>query len=630
MKLSNYFYIGIVLLLTSCGQKKNNNTIANQQLEQLKKTAYDYLKADKADLFIKTNQHYKNLAILKTDSLYIADADWNFALYYDGIEKNDSAYYYYHRSASIYSDLNEKLLEARQLYNKANMQKRFHDLTGAEINIYKALSLLATTDYKQRILNRNLLGIIYMQINDKDEAVEQFNHAISIIKESGENKELLKTIYNNLAILYQKGKNYDRAIDYFKLALQEVTYEDKESYSRYVTNLYFTQFLRNGYSKGVENELINALNIREDEGLKTNITDSYLKLSSLYLKKPDSVQALVYAKKALRSAKEINYFELELESYELLSKLDTSNDSYYFESYKSLKDSLEIVDRSIRNKFTRIEYETEQIKERADKLLVTNKYLTTSIFLFVLTFALVFYILLQRNKQKQLELTNQIELDKIEMYKLSVKSREKIEEGVSKERRRISMELHDGVLSSLASIRVSIAVLLKKIKKFGVQELINFNYEKEINKLENEIRSLSHDLHNQSIEMVDFLELLKDNIKSTKTLKVTIKQDKIIHWDSVEDFLKSNILRIVQETYKNTLKHSKATNFSVLFSLNDSRLTLKISDNGKGFNINQKNKGIGLSNIKSRVKEFLKGTLEINTTTDGTVFTITIPNIYDK
>jgi signal transduction histidine kinase len=98
----------------------------------------------------------------------------------------------------------------------------------------------------------------------------------------------------------------------------------------------------------------------------------------------------------------------------------------------------------------------------------------------------------------------------------------------------------------------------------------------------------------------------------------------------VEDFLKSNILRIVQETYKNTLKHSKATNFSVLFSLNDSRLTLKISDNGKGFNINQKNKGIGLSNIKSRVKEFLKGTLEINTTTDGTVFTITIPNIYDK
>lgn len=630
MKSTNYLFIGIVLLLISCSPKTKTEAIPDAQLEQLKNSAYKHLQAGEDYLFININKNYKNLAILKTDSLSIADADWNYAIYYNKIEQNDSAYYYYHRSATIYSDLNEKLLEAKQLYNKANMQKRFHDLTGAEVNIYKSLSLLATTDYKQRILNRNILGVIYMQINDKDEAVEQFNHAISIIKESGENKELLKTIYNNLAILYQKGKNYDRAIDYFKLALQEVTYEDKESYSRYVTNLYFTQFLRNGYSKGVENELINALNIREDEGLKTNITDSYLKLSSLYLKKPDSVQALVFAKKALRSAKEINYFELELESYELLSKLDTSNDSYYFESYKSLKDSLEIVDRSIRNKFTRIEYETEQIKERADKLLVTNKYLTTSIFLFVLTFALVFYILLQRNKQKQLELTNQIELDKIEMYKLSVKSREKIEEGVSKERRRISMELHDGVLSSLASIRVSIAVLLKKIKKFGVQELINFNYEKEINKLENEIRSLSHDLHNQSIEMVDFLELLKDNIKSTKTLKVVIKQDKIIHWDSVEDFLKSNILRIVQETYKNTLKHSKATNFSVLFSLNDSRLTLKISDNGKGFNINQKNKGIGLSNIKSRVKEFLKGTLVINTTTDGTVFTITIPNIYDK
>ena len=632
MKISYYFIIGIVLVLSSCNPKKESKVITDQQIEQLKKLAYNYLQEGTNDLFLNTNKNYKNLAILKTDSLSIADADWNYAIFYDKIEQNDSAYYYYHRSASIYSDLKENLLEAKQLYNKANMQKRFHDLTGAEVNIYKSLNLLEIKDYKQRTLNRNLLGIIYMQINDRDEAIEQFNHAISIIKESGENKDLLKSIYNNLAILYQKSQDYDRAIDYFKLALQEVSDEDKDSFTRYNTNLYYTQFLRGGYSPQVEEELLDATRIREQEALKTSIIDSYIKLSNLYLKKPDSIQALVYAKKALSGAQEINYFELELEAYELLSLVDNSNDSYYFASYKKLKDSLDLVDRSIRNKFTRIEYETEQIKERADKLLETNKYLMTSIFLFVLTFALVFYILLQRNRQKQLELTNQIEMDKIEMYKLTVKSREKIEEGIGKERRRISMELHDGVLSSLASIRLSIGVLLKKTTKLGAADLVDHDYEKEINKLENEIRSLSHDLHNQAVEFIDFLEILRDNIKSTEKLQVSILQEKLIHWESINDSLKSNILRIIQETYKNTMKHSKASEFKVNFSINneDGKLSLIISDNGKGFDVHQKNKGIGLTNIKTRVKEFLKGSLKINTTTNGTIFTIIIPNIYDK
>ena len=429
-----------------------------------------------------------------------------------------------------------------------------------------------------------------MQIEDTNEAIEQFNFSISIIKESGQNKNLLKSIYNNLAILHQKNKDYDRAIEYFQLALDEVTLEDQQSYSRYQTNLYYTQFLKYGFAEKFENKLLDALKIRENDSIKTTITDSYLKLSDFYLKKPDTVLSLEYAHKALALSKEINYFEKELESYEALSRLDDSSESFYFNSYKILNDSLNLVDRSIRNKFSRIEYETDQIKERADQLLATNKYLSLSILLFFMVFLLTFYIFLQRNKQKEILLNNQIEMDKIEMYKLTVKSREKVEEGIGQERRRISMELHDGVLSSLASIRVSVAVLLKKIKKLGAQDIVNYNYEKEINSLEKEIRSLSHDLHNQAVEFVDFIEVLKDNIKSIDKLKVSLNQQNLIHWDEINDSIKSNILRIVQETHKNASKHSKASNFSIIFSTNANELTLEIADNGIGFDIHQQKK----------------------------------------
>ena len=60
---------------------------------------------------------------------------------------------------------------------------------------------------------------------------------------------------------------------------------------------------------------------------------------------------------------------------------------------------------------------------------------------------------------------------------------------------------------------------------------------------------------------------------------------------------------------------------------NENQLTLTVEDNGVGFNINniQKIKGVGLSNIQSRI-DFLKGYVEIDSKKNvGSSFYITIP-----
>ncbi len=63
-----------------------------------------------------------------------------------------------------------------------------------------------------------------------------------------------------------------------------------------------------------------------------------------------------------------------------------------------------------------------------------------------------------------------------------------------------------------------------------------------------------------------------------------------------------NLYRIFQEISNNTIKHSHANNVTITAIKDNKSLQLKISDDGIGFSvINDKNKGIGLMNIESRM-----------------------------
>ena len=68
------------------------------------------------------------------------------------------------------------------------------------------------------------------------------------------------------------------------------------------------------------------------------------------------------------------------------------------------------------------------------------------------------------------------------------------------------------------------------------------------------------------------------------------------------------LFRIVQEVLNNALKHSKAKNLTIVLHYFPVSFTLNISDNGKGFdleNVNQKSisqAGAGLRNMQRRME----------------------------
>jgi two-component system sensor histidine kinase UhpB len=70
---------------------------------------------------------------------------------------------------------------------------------------------------------------------------------------------------------------------------------------------------------------------------------------------------------------------------------------------------------------------------------------------------------------------------------------------------------------------------------------------------------------------------------------------------TLSDSAALNILRIVQECANNTVRHAQATRFSVRLYTRDEALALEIGDDGKGFDNEPKQSGMGLQNIRDRV-----------------------------
>ena len=73
---------------------------------------------------------------------------------------------------------------------------------------------------------------------------------------------------------------------------------------------------------------------------------------------------------------------------------------------------------------------------------------------------------------------------------------------------------------------------------------------------------------------------------------------------TIDDDLKLNIYRIVQEQVNNIIKYSEATHARIHIEESRGLIELSIIDNGKGLDPAISRKGIGISNIMNRVESY--------------------------
>ena len=574
------------------------------------------------DLFKKVNAKELFLATKLRDTLNIGDAHWNYASYYFKNEVIDSAYYHYHEAYKNFKLIKNEKYTARMLYNMGFIQGRLKDYTGSEVLIFEALTIFKKIKRNLDIYNcYNYLGLIYMELEEFDKAIYYHNKALEYLERVEKEEEIALAIQrnlkegslSNLGLVYQKLKNYEKAIEYFQAALENNILKSRNIrfYARLIDNIAYSKFL-DGDSTNVFEELQKSLKIRDSINNSSGIVISKRHLSEFYASKRDTLKAVELANEALSLANKVENNRDKLESLLLLSKVDKLNASNYLANYVYLNDSLQVEERKIRNKFTRIRFETDEYIDKTEKLSEQKILISIGAIFTILMLSLAYFLRVQRTKNKELIFEREQQKSNEEIFSLMLKQQSKLEEGRLKERHRISEDLHDGVLGKIFGTRIGLGFLNfqgdendKKKQQLYIEELQN---------IEKEIRAISHELKSDILSSkVDFYKIIKNLIDQKSDLgnfECDMNADNEIRWDKISDEIKINLYRITQEALQNCIKYSNATKVEIHFELNDDTLNLFIKDNGIGFNIKEKRKGIGLKNMQSRATK-LNGVFKV-------------------
>lgn len=195
-----------------------------------------------------------------------------------------------------------------------------------------------------------------------------------------------------------------------------------------------------------------------------------------------------------------------------------------------------------------------------------------------------------RRLEKERMHSKELEQRKITRAMLSAQERE---------RNSIAQELHDNVNQILVAAMLYMKMAKKDDggKKFYIEKSCNYI----LNAVE-EIRKISKSLIPIGMQHIGLIESIKDlinDISKAHPVKIEFRNDDILDGD-LDDKLKLNIFRIVQEQFNNILRHSKATRVSISLSKHENKITLIIADNGEGCDMLNIKKGVGIINIKSR------------------------------
>ncbi len=221
------------------------------------------------------------------------------------------------------------------------------------------------------------------------------------------------------------------------------------------------------------------------------------------------------------------------------------------------------------------------------------------------------------------------------------------------EQARIGQELHDGTQQELAGLSLyagAINDLLAKASHRSVEELedwilrdVDFQRIKQaLAKLTNGLIQANHNVHELShgimpmqVEAVGLQVALADLASSTNASPKISCQFELVGSGSIcNNAVATQLYRIAQESLTNSLKHSNASEIRISLTLSSSQTALEISDNGVGFDLEEKeNKssesGMGLRIMKYRAS-ILGGELQVSRNgSNGTTVRCIVPTIGD-
>jgi signal transduction histidine kinase len=197
------------------------------------------------------------------------------------------------------------------------------------------------------------------------------------------------------------------------------------------------------------------------------------------------------------------------------------------------------------------------------------------------------------------------------------------------ERRRISRELHDDLNQKIATLSMSISRLKRNVPMQDVELIAELEQLRQTaNALTNEVRRLSHQLHPAVLEHLGLVTALESYIAGfTDEEKIDVQLTADIGDERIPFQTSICLYRVAVEALRNVARHSGAESAAVSLTRSSGNWELRVSDSGKGFDVETfaQAGGLGLISVEERLR-LLQGSCEIRSTpAQGTTLVARVP-----
>lgn len=482
-----------------------------------------------------------------------------------------------------------------------------------------------TTLITQRTKAYNTIGSILQHLNQPQQAFYYLDKGLTLAMQQNDTLSLAQ-LYVNYGNASSLTNQWAQATRYYHKAIA-LCKEHNYLFVQQIAYLSIASMYRNtGQYDSAITYLKTAISLSDKTNPYLSKITPYQILGEVYINQKEYTNAIQYGKMALSLSEQLNTPQNIAVAHGLLAAgyggTKQWEKAYMHQAaYTRLLDSvrgagtlaninqLEVKSR-VAEKDMLLTRQQLSLNQKESALREKNFWIAGALTCTLLLVAFLFSVRRNySNKQKLQERTKEIDRLKATM------------DGAEQERKRIAVELHDGIVSQLWGLKLNLTTTINKQQEAG--SLLPADFKESLSYLDDTMNDLRYTAHNLSPEMA--LQSGLPKALADFCHKMNNQGDTDVHFQiygqarPTDKNAALSIFRAVQELVQNALKHAKAATILVQLNCEEDITGVTVQDDGQGFDItNRKLKtGMGLHSVTERIQT-LKGDIDIQSNEAGT------------
>jgi len=590
----------------------------------------------------------------------ITQACCDMGYYCNADARYDSARYYFHKGLKAGEGLPDAEEACRTMLTNYASSFLFEGKTDSALvyTLRASERSAADKDTAMLIENLNQLGTIYRRQKDLENCIVSFEQALRLCELRG-NHGAVAFIYGNIATAYC---DWNRLGDAIPFSEKAVEYALKSGNKRRIGTCYVNLGAIQARVESMRAEgiatLLKAIPILEQVNDRRQLCnvynylvnayrlDGHLDMATQYLQKLDKLahelqtdaeRFRYYQAKAALLQESRNYAEAvtyyrrmvemlrggykdtrDYEHYKNLSEcylaLNNSSLAYeYLTQAYALRDSAFHTEQTEQLSEYSVKYQTKEkeleiVTLRREQLeqetyMLRHRIIVGSVIALLVIALLGLFYVRQRQRAKIAVLANAASEKEREFLELQKETEQRLArkyiDGLESERERMATELHDDVCNSLLALEMNIRTISgEENTELGNQlGLLGSTRER--------LRTLSHELMPPAFQYATLDEMLADyvlHLSLPVNMHVEYHSTEGADWNRIPKSIGFECYRIVQEAVSNAVKYAGRACVRVELALENNNLSILVTDDGNGFDMSKKTKGIGLRTIWQRTE----------------------------